>query len=125
MAQVTATAATPFELEHTALTVSKTAYGPATRACKVVAGSITWSTASTSLIVDLTKETGTTAPAGGTTILTSTTDTSTTANTSTPIVLSATAADYTLAVGDRISFKISGTAGSVAGLCANLSLQYT
>lgn len=81
-------------------------------ACKVRSVTATWGTAAgaTSTIA-ITKETGTTAPAGGTTILAAAMDFNGTANTPVTPALSATASDYTLAAGDRLSTKIaSGTA---------------
>lgn len=81
-------------------------------ACKVRSVKATWGTAAgaTSTIA-ITKETGTTAPAGGTTILAAAMDFNGTANTPITPALSATASDYTLAAGDRLSTKIaSGTA---------------
>lgn len=102
------------------LTASVTVFGPATRAYTVVGATAIWSVASTSVTLDITKDTGTTAPAGGSSILTGTVNTALTANTATPVVLAAATA---LAIGDRLSAKIAGTAGSLAGLQLNLSLQ--
>lgn len=63
------------------------------------------------------KDTGTTAMGGGTIILTAAIDVNTTARTAATQALSATAADYTMAAGDRLSVKIaSGSATASVGV---------
>lgn len=63
------------------------------------------------------KDTGTTAMGGGTIILTAALDMNTTARTTATPALSATPADYTMAVGDRLSVKVaSGSASASAGV---------
>lgn len=123
MAQTTSTAASPFEAHADGFTATKTIFGPATRAGQIIAGKAIWSVASTSVTLDLTKDTGTNAPGAGSSILTGTVDTSTTANTSNSFSLSG--APVAFAAGDRIAAKIAGTVGSLAGLSVNLEVQYT
>lgn len=83
-------------------------------ACIVRSVVATWGTAAgATSTITITKETGTTAPAGGTTILTAAMNFAGTANTPVTPALSATASDYTLAAGDRLSTKIAS--GSATG----------
>lgn len=119
MAQVQTSAAPSFDVNTNTLTASKTFWGPATRAYTIIGGQVTWGVASTSVVFDMTKDTGTTAPAGGSTVLSATVDTSTTANTATALAFAVT----TIAIGDRLAIKITGTVGSLANLSCNVSLQ--
>lgn len=67
--------------------------------------------------VGIYKDTGVTAMGGGTLILASAVDMSTTARTVGTPALSLTAADYTMAAGDRLSVKVaSGSASASAGV---------
>lgn len=67
--------------------------------------------------VGIYKDTGTTAMGGGTIILAAAVDMNATARTVQTPALSATAADYTLAAGDRLSVKVaSGSATASAGV---------
>ncbi len=87
----------------------------ATRACRLKAAYFCVVTHGTSEAFTLTKDASTAAPGAGTAMLTA--PIATAAN-NTPIagVLSSTVATVTLAAGDRISFKTSGTIGTAAGL---------
>lgn len=82
-----------------------------------------WSTKGTSPTIDVTQESSTTAPAGGTTILASTIDGSTTANTVANGTLTATAANLIVRAGNRLSLKLGGTKGSLAGLVIVVQMQ--
>lgn len=73
-----------------------------------------WSVKGTSPTLDITTETSTTAAGSGTSILSATIDASATANTVTAGALTATASVLRLAAGQRLSFKIGGTAGALA-----------
>lgn len=83
-----------------------------------------WSAAGgTSSTLDVTQETGTTAPAGGTTILSTPIVATTTANTTNVGSLTATAANLIVRAGNRLSFKLAGTKGSLAGVCIVVQMQ--
>lgn len=77
--------------------------------------------------LQLTKDTGTTAPGGGTDLLTNNTNTgfdlNATANTVQAGTLTATAADLQLAVGDRLSLDFANTIQSTAGLAVTVWLK--
>lgn len=74
-----------------------------------------WTVASTSGTLMLDKCTGTEAPGSGDDMLTGTIDMSGTANTVTAGTLHGTAANITLADGDRIAIDIAGTMTNLAG----------
>lgn len=71
---------------------------------------------STSAAVAIKKCTGTTVPASGTNIATGSFDLTATINTTQTLTLSATAADYTLAAGDKLSLDFSGTLTGLVGV---------
>lgn len=77
--------------------------------------------------LQLTKDTGTTAPGAGTDLLTNNTNTgfdlNGTANTMQTGALSATAADLQLAAGDRLSLDWANTIQSTAGICITVVLK--
>ncbi len=78
-----------------------------------------WSAAGTdagAVTIDVTKDTGTTAPAGGTSVLTAAVNAKTAANTVNTPALSATASVLKLAAGDRLSVKFTGTLTALAGV---------
>ena len=87
-------------------------------ACKVVSVNAIWDTvAGGASTVGIYKDTGTTAMGGGTIILAAAMDMTGTARTATQPALSATASDYTMAAGDRLSVKVaSGAATGSAGV---------
>lgn len=88
----------------------------ADRAYVVVSAKEIHSTAGgSSAAVQVRKCTGTTAPASGTAIAQATFDLTATVNTTQTATLSATAADYTLAAGDKLAFDFSGTLTSLVG----------
>lgn len=97
--------------------VSGTSYNffMANRAWRVKAASVICSSTATVPTVDIFKDTGTTAPGGGTSVLTGVITFSATANTRVTGTLSATVATITLAAGDRLSTKWAGTVGSITG----------
>lgn len=77
--------------------------------------------------LQLTKDTGTTAPGGGTDLLTNNTNTgfdlNATANTVQTGTLTATTADLQLAAGDRLSLDFANTIQSTAGLVVTVWLK--
>lgn len=77
--------------------------------------------------LQVTKDTGTTAPGGGTDLLTNNVNTgfdlNATANTVQAGTLSATASDLALAAGDRLSIDFAQTIQSTAGLIVTVSLK--
>lgn len=75
--------------------------------------------------LDLKKCTGTTAPASGTTMLSSTANLNTTVNTVQSVALSATEANTQLADGDRLALDFSAAGGSLAGLAVTVVLRPT
>jgi len=94
----------------------------ATRAYRVKGASIICSSTSTVPTVDIKKETGTTAPGSGTTILTGVMTFSATANTRVTGTLVSTVATLTMAAGDRLSVTWGGTVGSITGAVVTISL---
>lgn len=68
------------------------------------------------------KETGTTAPAGGTTVMSGTFNAKGTANTVQAATLSTTTADTILAAGDRLSVDFTGTLTALAGVVVTVDL---
>jgi hypothetical protein len=95
----------------------------ANRAMRLKAVSRIFSTASTSGAVTVSKDTGTTAPGGGTALLTGTLALSGTANTVVNGTLISTTATLQLAAGDRIAIVISGTMTNLVGGILTLSLE--
>lgn len=65
---------------------------------------------------DITKDTGTSAPGAGTSVLSATFSLKGTANTTIFPTLSGTAANLLMASGDRLAFKLTGTPTALAGL---------
>jgi hypothetical protein len=86
----------------------------ATRAFRVKAVSV-YASSATTPTVDIIKDTGTTAPGAGTSVLTGTISFSGVANTVVNGTVSSTIATVTLAAGDRLSAKWGGTVGSLTG----------
>ena len=95
----------------------------ATRAYTVSAVSVVFGTASTSGTVDVKKDTGTTAPGGGTSVLTGTISLAGTANTVVNGTLTATAATLAMAAGDRLSVTFGGTLTSLANAVIQVALK--
>jgi hypothetical protein len=87
----------------------------ASRAYRVKSATCIFSTASTSGTATVNKDTGTTAPGGGTALLTGTMSLSGTANTLVTGTLISTAATLQLAAGDRLSVTFGGTLTNLAG----------
>jgi hypothetical protein len=78
-----------------------------------------WGTAGTdggAVTGDITKDTGTNAPGAGTSILAAALSLKTTANTTMSPALAASAATLTMAAGDRLAFKLTGTPTALANL---------
>jgi hypothetical protein len=75
-----------------------------------------------SFALQVEKLTGTTAPGSGTAMLAATVDLTTTINTVATPALTTTLANRRLAVGDRVGFRLTGTAGSFVG-CVALILK--
>jgi hypothetical protein len=73
--------------------------------------------------LQVTKDTGTTAPGAGSDLLSSAFDLNATANTVQNGTLTATAADLLLAAGDRLSIDFANTIQSTAGLVVTVSLK--
>lgn len=73
--------------------------------------------------LDLEKLTGTTAPDSGVSALASTLSLKATANTVQTATITATAANKTLAIGDRLALKDGGTLTAVASVTTLLTLQ--
>lgn len=95
----------------------------ATRACKVVAiRQVHAVAAGGTSTLQVTKDTGTTAPGAGTDLLTTAFDLNATANTVQTGSLSATAADTLLAAGDRLSVDFANLIQSSAGVVVTVEL---
>lgn len=94
----------------------------APRAVRIKSFKAVFATASTSGTVTATKDTGTTAPGGGTAILTGTVSLAGTANTVVSGTLVATAATLQLAAGDRLSLTLAGTLTNLAGACIQIGV---
>lgn len=71
----------------------------------------------------VTKETGTTAPGSGTSILSGSFNLNATANTAQAGTLTSTATVLALARGDRLSIKFNNTIQSTAGLCVTVAMM--
>lgn len=104
-----------------------TAFFLATRSYRVVAASEVHSVAAGGAsVLQLVKDTGTSAPGAGTDLLTNNTNTgfdlNATANTPQVGALSATAADLRLAAGDRLSVDFANAIQSSAGVLVTVSL---
>lgn len=120
MAQVLANWGTPFDVSANNFTATRTIAGPFTRAYTIKASSCSWSVAGgAGNTCDIFKDTGTSAPGAGATVLTAAYILTTTANT----VANGTIAVTTLAAGDRLSAVVAGTVGSLAGLAVSVELQ--
>ena len=104
--------------------VSGTSYSffMANRAYRVKAASVVCSSSATTPTVDVIKDTGTTAPGAGTSVLTGAMSVSGTANTRVTGTVSSTIATVTLAAGDRLSTKWAGTVGSITGAIVSVLL---
>ncbi len=94
----------------------------ARRAWRVKACAIVCSSTSTVPTVDVQKDTGTTAPGSGTTVLTGVMTFSATANTVVLGTLVSTVATLTLAAGDRLTVKFAGTVGSIINAIVSVLL---
>lgn len=94
----------------------------ACRAMRVKGVKVVCSSTATVPTVDVTKDTGTTAPGAGSTVLTGAISFSGTANTVVSGTLISTVATLTLAAGDRLSLKWGGTVGSITGAVVNILL---
>lgn len=94
----------------------------ANRAYRVKAASCSCSSTATVPTVDVIKDTGTTAPGGGTSVLTGVMTFDTTANTRVVGTVSSTIATVTLAAGNRLSTKWAGTVGSITGAIVSVTL---
>lgn len=99
----------------------------ATQACKIIAISESHAVAAGGAsALQVTKDTGTTAPGAGTDLLTNNTNTgfdlNATANTVQVGALVATAATVTLAAGDRLSIDFAQAIQSTAGLTITITL---
>lgn len=104
------------------------AFFVAPRACTIVAISEVHAVAAGGASkLQVTKDTGTTAPGAGTDLLTDNTNTgfdlNATANTVQNGTLSATASDLVLAAGDRLSIDFANTIQSTAGLVVTVLLK--
>lgn len=76
----------------------------------------------TSVTVNVTKESGTTAPGAGTAVITAAMALAV-SNTVVAGTLAAATATLTMAAGDRLSFTIGGTVGSATGLTITVMLE--
>lgn len=94
----------------------------ADRAYRVKGARCVCSSTATVPTVDITKDTGTTAPGGGSSVLTGVMTFNTTANTIVVGTATATVATATLAAGDRLSTKWGGTIGSITGAMVSVLL---
>lgn len=92
----------------------------ANRAYRVKAASVICSSTATVPTADVTKDTGTTAPGSGSTVLTGVMTFSGTANTRVAGTLVATVATLTLAAGDRLAVKWAGTVGAITGAMVSI-----
>lgn len=91
----------------------------ANRAFTVTGVQMIWSAAGTdagTVTIDVQKDTGTTAPGSGTSVLTAAVSAKTTANTVNTVGLTATAATLQMAAGDRLSVVFTGTLTALAGV---------
>lgn len=84
---------------------------------------VVWGVASISGTFSIEKLTGTTAPGGGTGLLTGNIDLSATANTVTAGALTSTTANLQLAAGNRVGIVLGGTLTSLVGCNVTLSLK--
>lgn len=94
----------------------------ANRAYRVVAASIINSSTSTVPTVNVTKDTGTTAPGAGSSVLTGAMTFSATANTRVTGTPNATVATTNLAIGDRLATVWGGTIGAITGAIVCVTL---
>jgi hypothetical protein len=94
----------------------------ANRAYRIKAVSVICSSTSTTPTVDVTIDTGTTAPGGGTSCMTGAITFSGTANTRVTGTLSSTVANCTMAAGNRLACKWGGTVGSITGAQISVTL---
>jgi len=96
----------------------------ATQACTVVAISEVHAVAAGGAsTLQVTKDTGTNAPGAGTDLLSAAFDLNATANTVQTGALTATAADLTLAAGNRLAIDFANAIQSTAGLCVTVTLK--
>ena len=109
-------------------TLATTVFFVAPQACKVTAISEVHSTAGSdgsAVTAVVTKDTSTNAPGAGTSLHASGSfNLKGTANTVQNAVLSATAATLTLAAGDRLAVKLTGTATALAGAVVTAQLAW-
>jgi len=102
------------------------AFFVATRALEIVAIREVHAVAGSdagAVTLNLTKESGTTAPGAGTTVQTGTLNMKGTANTVQTATLTATAANKKLAAGDRLSLNFTGTVTDLAGVVVTVTLR--
>ena len=98
----------------------------ATRACKILSITEIHTTAGTNgsaVTLNITKETGTQAPGAGVSVQTGTFDMKGTASTLQTAVLSGVPSILTLAAGDRLSMKFTGTLTTLAGVTVTVMLS--
>lgn len=96
-------------------------------ACLVTAFKEVHETAGTdagAVTIDLEKLTGTTAPGSGSSVLSSTLSLKATANTVQSATITSTSANKTLAIGDRLALKRTGTLTSVAGVTVHVEITF-
>ncbi len=94
----------------------------ARRAYRVKSAAVCCSSSSTVPTVDIKKDTGTTAPGSGSTLLTGVITFSGTANTVVTGTLISTVATLTLAAGDRLTVSFAGTVGSIVNATVSVLL---
>lgn len=114
-----------FDVTATGLTADA-AFFVANSPCEVVAIREVHSVAgsdSGAVTLNVTKETGTTAPGAGTTVMTGTLNMKGTANTVQTATLTATAANKKLAAGNRLSLNFTGTTTDLAGVVVTVTLR--
>lgn len=93
-------------------------------AYQVTAMRVVWGVAGgAGAVLSIEKLTGTTAPGGGTTMLTGTIDITATANTVTSGALVATASTLQLAAGNRIGVVLGGVLTGLLGCCVTVILK--
>lgn len=95
---------------------------------KVRAVAVRWSTAGSgagTVTVDVTKDTGTDAPGAGTSVLGAALSVKTTANVTMFPALATSAATLTMAVGNRLAVKMTGTLTALAGLVVTVFFEST
>lgn len=115
MWQQSTVAAVPVSGSHYVIFLARRAY-------RVKSCAVCCSSSSTVPTVDIKKDTGTTAPGSGTTVLTGVITFSGTANTVVAGTLVSTIATLTLAAGDRLTVSFAGTVGSIVNATVSVLL---